>query len=621
MSITPQHIKAWLAEPAAAADLALQIAQSPATPLMRDILRRAAPDLRTIAPTTYTLYREFERTGARAGYERVYFARRSHLTRAVLELVLGDETARDAVHDLVWAICEETTWVLPAHEEQGPGYWDLDPPLVRTAPLGAHTALTRPPDAIDLFAAETGASLAETITLLGDRLAPEVRQRARQEVARRIFAPYLAYGRRHWWYRGALNWNGVCNGAIGLALLRLETEPETLAEGLAQVLEGLDAYIATGFEADGGSIEGVGYWNYGLMYYVAFADLLRERTNGRIDLLGAPRLRAIAGYPLAMSLSPNKYFNPGDANEELVLAPGIVQRLAERTGVHDLRGLIGPVDQLNRTALLTAKLAIMLRNAAWWDARATPFPPVRDAVLPHVGVVKLVGQTPDGTPVVLAAIAGHNDGHHSHTDVGSFVVHLGTTSVLCDPGPGEYTRDYFRQGRYASIFTNSLGHNVPRIGGARQSPGPAFGGSRRFFGTIIDHGERADGKYVVIDMHHAYDLPGLALARRTLRLDPRQGVVLLDDRFAFADAPLLIEEALVTWGEVAIDVAAARITDGGAAATVVIDEPPGVSFQAARFVPERSPDAPTRTLTRLTAALPPGAQQFRARIVPDLASG
>ena len=165
----------------------------------------------------------------------------------------------------------------------------------------------------------------------------------RQEVERRIFKPYLAYGRKHWWYKGALNWNGVCNGSIGLAFLRLERDPQTLAEAIEQVLEGFEAYIATGFEADGGSIEGIGYWNYGLMYYVTVAELLRERTGGELDLLAAPRLRDIARYPLAAALSPGRYLNFGDAEEPTALSPGVVQRLAERTGVDDLRGLIsGP---------------------------------------------------------------------------------------------------------------------------------------------------------------------------------------------------------------------------------------------------------------------------------------
>ena len=100
----------------------------------------------------------------------------------------------DPIHDLLWTICEETSWVLPAHEEQGPDFWELHPSPRAVRPCGAHTALTREPDAIDLFAAETGASLAETVYLVGDQLAPEVVQRVRQEVERRIFKPYLAYG-------------------------------------------------------------------------------------------------------------------------------------------------------------------------------------------------------------------------------------------------------------------------------------------------------------------------------------------------------------------------------------------------------------------------------------------
>ena len=207
-------------------------------------------------------------------------------------MILGDDSMRDAIHDLLWSICEETTWVLPAHEEQGPDFWDLKP-SPRQKPFGAHTALTREPDAIDLFCAETGASLAETIHLLGDRLAPEVVQRVRQEVERRIFRPYLAYGRKHWWYKGALNWNGVCNGSIALAFLRLQRDPQTLTEAIEQVLEGFEAYIATGFEA-GRRLD------RGDRLLELRADVLRDRGGIAARANGRPARSAgraaIAGY-------------------------------------------------------------------------------------------------------------------------------------------------------------------------------------------------------------------------------------------------------------------------------------------------------------------------------------
>jgi hypothetical protein len=119
-----------------------QIRTSTGAPVMLAALRKAVPEPGAYPHTTYTLYREFERTGLRDSFQSVYFVRRAQLTRAVLEMILGNTTYRDNLHDLLWSICEETTWVLPAHEEQGPDYWDLRP-SPRTYPWGAHTSLTR----------------------------------------------------------------------------------------------------------------------------------------------------------------------------------------------------------------------------------------------------------------------------------------------------------------------------------------------------------------------------------------------------------------------------------------------------------------------------------------------
>ncbi len=238
--VTKEQLKQWLASPAPITDLRAQVQQSPTTARLIGAMRQELGDLTQIPVLTYTLYRVFEHSGVRGPYEDPYFLKRARLTWAVFELLMGDESRRDIVHDLVWSICEETSWLLPAHEEQGPDVWDLDTPRARTGPLGAHTMLTREPDSIDLFAAETGAALAETVYLVGDKLAPEIRQRIRQEVERHIFKPYLAYARNHWWFKGALNWNGVCNGSIALAFLRLENDLETLTEALAMALEGFE---------------------------------------------------------------------------------------------------------------------------------------------------------------------------------------------------------------------------------------------------------------------------------------------------------------------------------------------------------------------------------------------
>ncbi len=629
---TKDQLRRWLAAPAPVSDLRAQVRQSATTPILLETTRREITDVSVIPTLTYTLYRVFEHSGTRGPYEDPYFLKRARLTRAVLELFMGDESLRDVVHDLTWSICEETSWVLPAHEEQGPRFWEITPPPFRTAPLGAHTMLTHEPDSIDLFAAETGAALAETLYLVGDELAPEVRQRIRQDIERRIFTPYLAYGRLHWWFKGALNWNGVCNGSIALAFLRLEKDPETLAEALSMALEGFEAYIATGFEADGGSIEGVGYWNYGLMYFITVAELLREMTRGELDLLAQPRLRDIAAYPPALALAaPNRFVNFGDSTETQTLSAGAVNRLAERTGVGDLRALLVPLGGAHQSEAghisgahakrfgynFYSKLPIIFRVAAWWDCtQPAPTLEPRDIYLPDTGIIKFAGQTESGKPVLLVAKSGHNGGHHSHNDVAQFIVSVNGESLIPDPGRGLYSKDYFRQGRYQNIFNNSYGHSVPRIGGQLQAAGPEFGDTHHFHGTIIDHGQQAHMKFAVIDFHAAYDLPDLQRARRRLDLDTQTGVVTLADEFAFA-APQAIEEAFSTWSAVEAQGNTARVSGERAALTLQITEPAGAMFAVESLEDACRANLLDGVLTRLSVALPGGATRFKMTITPE----
>jgi hypothetical protein len=599
------------------ARLLAQVRQSAARPAILAYLREQAPDGTAIPQTTYSLYRQFEHTGFRRGYESKFFLKRSMLTRAVIEFILGDETRRDAIQDLLWDICEETSWVLPAHEEQGPEFWELKP-SPRQRPWGAHTALTREPDAIDLFCAETGAALAEAIYLIGDSLAPEVVQRVRQEVERRIFKPYLAYGRKHWWYKGPLNWNGVCNGSIGMAFMRLERDPQTLNEAIAQVLEGFETYMATGFEADGGSIEGIGYWGYGLMYYVTLAELLREQTGGELDLLSAPHMVDIARYPLVVALSKGTYVNFGDAVEQTALPLGIVQRIAERTGVSEIRGLLLEPAALEGHGVSTAKLPILLRDIAWWNGVIDPFPPAArsDHYLPHCGLVKFSGKTASGKPVLLTAKAGHTDGHHSHTDIATFIYNLDGESLLCDPGRGMYSKAYFRETRYQTIFTNSTGHNVPRIAGHLQTPGPEFGGRRQFRGQITQHQIEAGQKSVTIDFKGAYNLPELAKAERHIQMDATTGAVNLQDHFGFAGSSLEVEEAFVTWNQVVIHGGTAKISGARGCVECSITEPANATFEAQSLAQECRDNQREGVLTRLVVKLAPGQTRFEMNIRP-----
>lgn len=549
-------------------------------PQVLALRERVAPFLSagaSLPHTRYTDYRRFVKDGDRASYEGPFFDKRAALSATAVELFLGDAGLKNLVQDTIWNICEETNWVVPAHE------------------------LRR----VDLFAAETSFLLGEALALLGATLDAEVRSRVRQEVERRVFAPYLAYHATENWYKGRNNWNGVCNSSIAAAFLLLEPEPGRVAQALEIALRGLRVFLDVAFEADGSSNEGVSYWHYGLINFVALSEMLRARSHGAIDLLDSEQMRAIAAYPAKMQLSGPRFASFSDCDELLGFHAGILMRLAERTGERSLLGLVGDLDEPGKRP--PWRLPMNLRTMLWWDGQRTTPEPLGDALLPVSGVARMVARTPGGTQVVLAIKAGHNDENHNQNDVGSFIVHVGGENLLVDPGRGLYNRFYFGPQRYENIFANSYGHSVPRVAGQLQATGAEYRGE--LLGVT-----QADGmRRATVEIAGAYSAPRLASLRRELALAD-DGTALLTDSFQADGAALPIEEALVTWGDVTLDGATALIRGEQHNLRLTIESPHGATFRVERLEEQSRANNKPGVLSRLSVALPAGAERFSMRI-------
>ena len=111
-----------------------------------------------------TLFLDYARTGNRCRFEDPQSQRRSMLRDLVLaECVEGQGRFVDAIAAGVWLTCDESWWGMPAHmgmQRAGVGLPDVDEPVV------------------DLFAAETAALLAWTVSLVGaalDGVSPLIR--------------------------------------------------------------------------------------------------------------------------------------------------------------------------------------------------------------------------------------------------------------------------------------------------------------------------------------------------------------------------------------------------------------------------------------------------------------
>ncbi|NJP91769.1 hypothetical protein HCN51_20285 [Nonomuraea sp. FMUSA5-5] len=523
---------------------------------MREIREEAERARSTPAPElTFTLWRRFADTGDRLAHERAYFERRRRL--AALALAPG-HTPDPALDDLLWSVCDEYTWVLPAHEPDD-----------------------RPLDTfVDLFAAETAHALAEIVTLPGPRIDARVRERVRAEVDRRVLRPLYAGAPPMWWERSATNWAAVCAGATGMAALALDSPH--LPELLSRLRGAIEAFLA-GTGADGACLEGPDYWSYGFGYFVYFAEALRERTGE--DLLDDPHVREMAAYPARVDLGGGARPAFADAQGRGAYPAGLLSRLAGRLGV--------PVPEPGVPSFhddACYRWAHLSRTLRWFrevpGRRAEPCSYLPDAAI----VVARAGTT------AFAAKGGHNDEPHNHLDLGHFVLHAHGRTVLDDLGAPEYTRDYFREGRYRVPHASAEWHSVPLIDGAAQLPG------RERRAEVLAYEEKGGNVTFALDLTAAYAGPH----RFTRTFHWRPGTLEIVDDFGLAAPDALVEELFVsrvrpvtgldtvTWGPVELRV------------------PPGWRARAEeRRV--RGHDGAEESVhrVRLAARVPPGAHRFR----------
>ena len=180
-----------------------------------------------IPALNYSAYRRFVFDGDRDTYEKPYFKRRRAMNLAAVLALIYPEREEYLVRlmDLIYAVCDEYTWCLPAHQTE----------------LGVNNNRH-----IDLFAAETGFCLSEIYTLLGDRLEPLIADRIRVEIDRRIVRSFLET--RFFWEKVGSNWAAVCTGSVSCTFMLMRPD---LCPSLEERFSAAMNYFLGGFGPDG----------------------------------------------------------------------------------------------------------------------------------------------------------------------------------------------------------------------------------------------------------------------------------------------------------------------------------------------------------------------------------
>ena len=415
---------------------------------------------------TATQFVAYTRTGDRSVFEKAYFDRRKLLMGATFaECVLNDGTYLDAIMDGLWLICEESTWVVSAHN---------DSEHQQKHPSERHPLpdVNRP--YVDLFAAQTAATLAFVLYFMEDKLdgiTPRIAQRVRQELDRRVLTPFEQHD--DFWWMGMIrkdmnNWNPWILSNVIDTILLVEDHPRRRCNLTARALRMLDSYLAV-MPEDGGCDEGAGYFNVAGSSLLDCLEAIYDATGGKVSFYHEEHIRNIGTYPLKAYISGPYYLNFADCDVKPTLDGMPIIRYGQRTENEALAALGVAIRQLKGTRIRVEDTPQMNRLLyGIFDPIPKMDPPKMPAYM-EMPNLQVFAWRKNG---LYVAIKGGNNGEsHNHNDIGTFVVYADGQPLVVDMGNKLYTAKTFGPDRYTLDNTRSMNHNIPLIGDIEQAAG------------------------------------------------------------------------------------------------------------------------------------------------------
>lgn len=436
-------------------------------------------------------------------YAEGYQLRRTMLKALVLgECAQGEGRFLADIVDLIWAVCDEASWVLPENNRAADGQ----------GPLPLPDALA--PD-LDEAAAETAADLSWTVHLMQrtlDPITPQLCERAVQEVRRRALAPLMGREDLTLFDPGRLS-AAWCVECLMAAALLSEPEDHRRWACLKRCLVQLDQVLAA-YPDDGSTPLGITGWDRGGGAALECLALVRLASDGAVNCFRERQPRLMAHLPAFTHLARGLFAaygaleDPGAPPAELVYRAGLWTRDEELCG---LGGFLYQREQQARR-LAAARTPALMRQAmaAFYQEELAAVQPItpdpRQLYLPASQLMVAREQAYSDQGFQLAMHGGHNGGGQAHLDVGDLMVCYGGQPVLVDAG----------------FLEETARHNLPTVGGAGQGQGARFC-------ALDPECELTDG-YAMMTLNLAQAYPeraGLRAFQRTLMLLRREKCVRL----------------------------------------------------------------------------------------------
>lgn len=424
-----------------------------------------------IVSLSYAFKKMYYINGDRSKFEEQYFDRRKRL--ALLQiLAIADDAYLDPLEDLLYAICEESTWVVPAHNLRSDKTFD-------------HTV-------IDLFSAETALYLSETIYVFGSKLSPHIVNLVRSAVEDRIIKNYE--NREFDFESATINWAPVCACGIGVSYLFLF--PDKFNSVKDRLFATFASYL-NGFDEQGYCEEGISYWQYGFGMFCVFFDVFIEIAEKRPEFLDIEKVKAVFKFACNSEMDDEIYLPFADGGTKR-FQPSISWFLT--------------IKNLYPNDFKLPRINFFNMNDLEFNVGKPLYTKVLSLADKYIKDIKTENKTDVSFYYKFAQVfirktqkysfvakGGCNGDSHNHNDVGAFQIVKNCKRLISDYGAGKYTKDYFMNDdvRYGNeVFVcGSQSHSVPIIDGITQS----FG--KEYRAKVISQ----DKNSFLIDIAGAYD--------------------------------------------------------------------------------------------------------------------
>ena len=431
------------------------------------ILERAEKALNyEIKTIPLSLFRDKYLTGNRTRYEAIHHERRALLFYLTLaEIYENKGRFVEKIADFLWAIMEESSWVIPAHQGNS---------LMRPSSDVPEVYAESDVPGLDLYAANCSALLATVKYYLKDKLdeiSPYICRRIDHLVYLRGIRPYIVGD--YWWMHAAHNWpTGITMNILTAAAATVSDMQirERVVEKAFWVLDN----FTSGMPEDGTCDEGPGYWAAGAGGLFQAMLILDDMSCGKIDVYNDPMVRNLCEFISKVNIHDSYFVNFADCSCKMRPRGDVIECMGRMLNSEELisfgRAMGKDVDDryfyfvasyqetwAAHQPVIREANPVVAKKSVWMDGH-------------KIAVFREDTDTSKG--LFLATKGGTNSEPGNHNDIGALIVFSNGKPIAVDPGIGSYNNNYFAaKERYMRWFTNSNAHSCPEINGYQQIHG------------------------------------------------------------------------------------------------------------------------------------------------------